>query len=329
VEYWRNRNLLTICFKIALSILFLSYLITKVEWAELKTAFLSIKFGYYILSYLFVLLSVIILSQKFRELMKPTSFNVTLWRMARVALISQFYALFLPSGIGPAVIRWYKITKNKVGKADFFAVSVIERMMFIYFILLSVCIPLILASDQRLEEIRNTASPILIVCIILITLFLCYFFISPLFNTINSLITWLGTRVTAIFQKGLNISGYFSLFYRRWKEMLAAAIFNVFWQVSFVMRIFFLFLALTVPLGIVDALWIGSIVLFLQIIPISFGGIGIRESAYAFIFSLYGLPPEKGFVIGVLFFSQMLLSAIFGGILEILDNHKDSLQTPK
>jgi uncharacterized membrane protein YbhN (UPF0104 family) len=329
VQYRITRHLLSVFFKLALSLTFVSYLITKVNWTELKAAFLSVRIGYYILSCLFVVLTAIILSQKFRELMKPTKFNVSLWRMARVEFISRFYALFLPSGIGRGVMRWYKITRSKVGSGDFFAISVIERMMFIYFILLSGSIPLFVAHDPRIEEIRNVAFPILLTGIVLVTLFFCYFFIKPLFSALNSLITWLKVRVPTIFQKGLNISEYFAPFYRRWKEMLTAAIFNAFWQVAFVMRIFFLFLALTVPLTIVDALWIGSLVLLLQILPISFGGIGIRESAYAYIFSLYGLPPEKGFVVGILFFSQMVLSAFFGGILEILDNQSVRLQTVK
>jgi hypothetical protein len=60
-------------------------------------------------------------------------------------------------------------------------------------------------------------------------------------------------------------------------------------------------------------------VLLLQTLPISFAGIGLREGAYAYLLTLYGLPPEKGVLIGILFFSQMLIMAFVGGVFELTD----------
>jgi hypothetical protein len=66
-------------------------------------------------------------------------------------------------------------------------------------------------------------------------------------------------------------------------------------------------------------MWIGSLVLLLQTIPISFAGIGLREGAYAYLFTFFNLPPEKGVLIGIFFFSQMLIIAFVGGILEFFE----------
>ena len=63
----------------------------------------------------------------------------------------------------------------------------------------------------------------------------------------------------------------------------------------------------------------GSLVLLLQTLPISFAGIGLREGAYAYLFTMYGLPPEEGVLIGILFFSQILIVAFMGGVLELAD----------
>ncbi|MBW1849797.1 MAG: UPF0104 family protein, partial [Deltaproteobacteria bacterium] len=64
--------------------------------------------------------------------------------------------------------------------------------------------------------------------------------------------------------------------------------------------------------------WIASSVLLLQMFPISLNGIGIRETAYAFLFRLHDLPPEKGVLIGMLLFSQVLLMSIIGGIFHLV-----------
>ncbi|MEE9232273.1 MAG: lysylphosphatidylglycerol synthase domain-containing protein [Nitrospirales bacterium] len=91
------------------------------------------------------------------------------------------------------------------------------------------------------------------------------------------------------------------------------------WQLLFLGRMFLLFHALLLPLGFIDVVWMSSLVLLLQILPISLGGIGVREGAYAYLFTLLNLPPEQGVLIGILFFSQMLLFALIGGILELLE----------
>lgn len=75
------------------------------------------------------------------------------------------------------------------------------------------------------------------------------------------------------------------------------------------------------PFGLIDAAWMGSLVLLLQVMPVSIAGIGIREGAYAYLFALCGLPSEKGVLIGILFFTQMLIVALIGGILEIIENN--------
>ena len=68
----------------------------------------------------------------------------------------------------------------------------------------------------------------------------------------------------------------------------------------------------------IEVTWMASLVMLLQALPISLAGIGVREGAYAYLVTLFGLPVETGVVIGILFFSQMLIMAITGGILEMM-----------
>jgi uncharacterized membrane protein YbhN (UPF0104 family) len=91
------------------------------------------------------------------------------------------------------------------------------------------------------------------------------------------------------------------------------------WQIFYISRLLMLTKAAALPLNLIDILWMGSLVLMLQTLPISFAGIGLREGAYAYLFTLYDLPPENGVLIGILFFSQMLIMAFVGGVFELMD----------
>ena len=71
-------------------------------------------------------------------------------------------------------------------------------------------------------------------------------------------------------------------------------------------------------------LWISTLVFFLQSQPVSFAGVGVRESAFAYAFGLYGFGQEAGALVGLLFFAQMAVYAAIGGVLEITDRGNPS-----
>ena len=68
-------------------------------------------------------------------------------------------------------------------------------------------------------------------------------------------------------------------------------------------------------IGLGEAAWIGSLALLVQVLPLSLAGVGVREGAFAYLFGLFGLPPETGVLVGLLVFSQMLAIALVGGLL--------------
>jgi uncharacterized protein (TIRG00374 family) len=108
----------------------------------------------------------------------------------------------------------------------------------------------------------------------------------------------------------------FTVFYR-YDKVLLTVFLALIWHLLFLLRVYALFLSLEVPLDFIDATWMASLVLLVQVIPVSFSGIGVRETAYAYLFKMQNLPLEQGALIGILFFSQMLFMSLIGGVLEL------------
>ncbi|MCK4786260.1 MAG: flippase-like domain-containing protein, partial [Desulfobacteraceae bacterium] len=110
----------------------------------------------------------------------------------------------------------------------------------------------------------------------------------------------------------------FSIYHKKTKILISSLALSFVWQLLFLVRVHLLVVSTDVPLDFVELSWIASLVLLVQALPISLSGIGLRETAYAFLFRTQGLPPEKGVLIGILIFSQMLLISAIGGILQLL-----------
>ena len=305
--------------KISVSILLIGYLAIRVDWNIILRSLLKIDLHLYILSTFIAFTTIYILAAKYYILIRKSSISLGINSLAKINLISEFYSLFFPSAIGKEAVRWYRVTRNKNGRALFFTSTLFERLNFIFVLLLFSIIPLNLyGQNKSINTLRNHLTPILLISLLLIIVAFAYYVIPSfrriLFLVIGKIIKFFKLKLqpenflSGFILNNPNISLYASTFFL-----------SLLWQLIFLMRLFCLFQASDLPIGYFDVAWMGSLVLLLQVLPISFGGIGIREGAYAYFFSAFNLPPEKGVMIGILFFSQMLILAIVGGLLDIFD----------
>lgn len=304
-------------FKFFVSGLLLGYLVFAIDWPQLLAALSRTRPLYYSASTLLALLSSVLVASKYYILIADTEIQHPLPTLVKINFISRFYALFLPSAAGPEAVRWYKITKNKTGRAFFLAATLFERLTFLVIIVLCGGIPLMFSSYPEISLLRNRILPIVVIAAVCIgTLFSAF-----VFSGFRSIIfDFLFNKIPHRWKKIQVFKSSIKDFTRC--KMVPSVIFSLFvisfvWQLFFILRLFLLFQATDTPLPILDVAWMGSIVLFLQILPVSFAGLGIREGAYAFFLSAMQQPPEKGVLIGLLFFSQMLIFSFCGGLIEL------------
>jgi uncharacterized protein (TIRG00374 family) len=310
---------LKLIFKIGLSLLFLTILSIRVNWRNIFQAFSGVNLFLFILSTLIIFISSLLLAVKYYLLIKDTEISLPLNSLVKINFITRFYALFMPSVVGKEAIRWYKVTRNQSGRIFFLASTVFERLTFISILLLFGFIPLFFyTSNSAINALRMRIFPFGLLGLTFIVYGLIYYAFPSARNFSNSILTKIVPTkfkhvVSNSFIQNFNIINS--------SPALWGYIFGLsfIWQITFLLRLFILFKAASLPLNFIDIAWMGSLVLLLQLLPISFAGIGMREGAYAYLFTLFNLPPEKGVIVGLLFLSQMLLIAGIGGILELIE----------
>jgi uncharacterized membrane protein YbhN (UPF0104 family) len=310
-----KRNM-KIALRIVLSCLFIGYLSFKVDYEKLGRAFQHIDLLLYLLSTLLAVLSNLFVAGKYYLLIKESLIKHSVLSLLKINFISRFYALFLPSAIGPEFVRWYKVTRNQTGRVFFLASIVFERLTFFLVLILFGMMPLFLFNQQpEIAVLRTRLMPIVFLSLAVIFILNLVYILAPFRSFLKSVID----RILRLAWRNLNISSFIEKFsFENWTVSGYIYIFglSLVWQFFFISRLFILMRAASLPLNFLDIAWIGSLVLLLQTIPISFAGIGIREGAYAYLFTLFKLPSEGGILIGILFFSQMLIMALIGGVLE-------------
>ncbi len=306
-----------ITIRLCISSFFLAYLSVMLDWALVFSAFKEIDLYLYTASFVLCLVSSFFVPCKYHLLIRGTSISHSIPSLIKINFISKFYSIFLPSALGPMVVQWYKVTRNQRDRSFFLAVTVFERMVFLLILLLFGLIPLFFySSNSEIAILRGRILPIIAVSLILVCFSIAYFVIPHIRIFFNSIID----RIMAKCWRDIDIQLFlknFSLNKPGVPLYVFIFILTVILQFFFLGQLFLLCKSALLPLNFVDIAWIGSLVLLLQTLPVSFAGIGIREGAYAYLFTIFNLSPEKGVLIGILFFSQMLIVAIIGGVFEL------------
>ncbi len=305
--------------KIGVSCLFVGYLSFKVDLSAIAAAVKDVDLSYYVLSTLIAVFTNIFIAGKYYILIKESPINHSLLSLVKINFISRFYALFLPSAVGRELVRWLKVTRNQQGRTSFVASIIFERLTFLLVLLLCGWFALVMVgSIPEIVALRLLLQPWIILALVILAVLLS-FYVS---ESVRSLAKSIAGGIFHRFSDKFNIGSFIeSISLNKMKTAYYAGIIglSLLWQIFYISRLFALVKAAALPLNLIDILWMGSLVLTLQTLPLSFAGIGLREGAYAYLFTLYDLPPEKGVLIGILFFSQMLIMAFVGGVLELLD----------
>ena len=100
--------------------------------------------------------------------------------------------------------------------------------------------------------------------------------------------------------------------------LLKVLIYSFLLQFAVILNYYLASLAVGIDLGITAFLFMVPVISIITMIPISIGGIGLRENAIVIIMAGLGVMEEKAAVCSLLILVMLLIVGIIGGIVYIL-----------
>ena len=104
--------------------------------------------------------------------------------------------------------------------------------------------------------------------------------------------------------------------------MFETLIWSVLIKLPHVVAFYFLALSLNINLNLIQCAWLFSIVSLITLIPVSFSGIGVRESALIVILAKIGIERFNSLSLSILIFLVGILVALIGGVFELCSDNK-------
>ena len=307
-----------IIIKIGFSILFLTYIIAKIDLRLFAETISTIRLDYYFISFIIAIFNSVVLAQKYKIVMRPSGIYQPLTNLVKINFICRFYSMFLTSAVGQSVIRWHLSTKHQEGRLQFIIVMIFERSSFFFALFSAVLISFPLVSDINETIIAGYIYPLLAAGLVMLSLFYLYLILAPIYNRINRILLNGKKNINSAWISNVyDFIRTFSIYHNKKKTLITSLGLAFVGHFLFLLRVYLLVFSVQVSLSFLQIMWMASLVLLIQVLPISLNGIGLREASYAFLFRIQDLPSESGVLIGILIFSQMFVMSFLGGILHL------------
>jgi uncharacterized membrane protein YbhN (UPF0104 family) len=331
MEFLRRR--LGLILRTLVSAALIWWLLHKMAWSQLWPILQTVDVGWLALGFLFFTPVLLIVSWRWRMLLRVHGVRLKLWRVFELTMIGQFFSAFLLGTTGGDVIKIFYVARAVPDRrtAVSFTVIVDRVIGLVAMLLLGValsfpCLSLLLSKhDTRVfTGIFYCAA----LGGVIASLGACA---GPLFLRSRALRAWL-QRLPFIHRAASLFLAYETTA-RAVRVNFLALIGSMPSQISLCFMGYCIFQALHLPgpgqhtpFVVFSAMLL--MVCMLISLPISIGGLGVREYLFISYFSLLGIDREHAFAFSVTFFFLNMLWSLAGAPFYFLYRHETHTPAP-
>ena len=286
--------------KIAISSIFLFWVVFKVDWASVINSIKSVSIFYLAIYVMIVLLGMVISSYKWQILADFKEIKLKFSNFFKFYLAGTFINNFMPSFIGGDTFKAYKIGKPQGRYIEAASSVAMDRITG----LVGATVLALLFSLLNIKKIAD--SPILLIVNLII-------FLSLL---LDIFIAWIRKK-SFWFRFKKYFPDKFAAFvidlgtYNNNSNILSRAItWSLFFNlIGVALSNYILFMAFGINISLINYLSVIFLVSIVSSIPISINNIGIKEWAYITFFGVFGLSASPVVAVAIVSrFIQMLIS---------------------
>lgn len=277
---------------------------------------------------------------KWGVLLRAAGIHVTLRRLLAYQWVAEFFNNFLPAQVGGDVMRGYAVATDTRRTADAAASVLIDRFIGLAVFMLAAA----LGSTGMLVWGRPDGMPfspeqrVTVQLVALgsggITLALAAMLVALLSRRLKQLVERILLRLPvlrAVAPFWHKVAAAFNVYRHQYGALLWAALGSIVIVVLTSVNIWLIARAIQPgSISLIEVLTINPIIVFVAlIIPLSPGGLGVRQGAFAATFLLMGAGSELGFAVGLLQQFIAYLVSLPGGYFWLRGGSKQAAAPPQ
>ena len=286
----------------------ISYVLRVAHVNEIRRVFLEAHWAWLALAVVTLVCAQTLCALRWVLVSQPLQLNRSWHEFLSLYFLGAFFNAFLPTTIGGDVVKAYYLTRNTRQLARSTTSVFMDRNVGLGSLLIVGC----MAATVNGATLRGMSIvPVL-------WLLLAGYFAGNavfLYHQVHEVTHWLlrklgfervGRRLDALF-------GSLALYRRNLLSMAATIVLSAGIQLVSFIAIFFIGLAIGAPTALKHYLVFLPIIAVVTMLPVSVGGLGVRESALVAFFVPVGLTPEQSVTLGLLWHAVTVVASLPGG----------------
>lgn len=310
----KRTDIIKLIVRLTISFGLLGFLIAKIDSNRFATLLQNASLFALIIAFALLLADRFLQTYKWQVLIAYQGMKVAFWHLVKIMFVSNFFGLFIPSNLSIDFIRAYRLSRTTSQKLNSVSSVIIDRF-------LSLASLLLLAQVGALAVIFYYHQAVMGVSILILgMLFLAFLYVIR--NAILKENHW----VKRIVRKSTKAQSYMARLatvadcYQHNPNVLT----NVFWlsMGSQIVRIVFTYLiafSLGYAVSITFFFILVPVVLILAMLPISIGGLGVREGAFVVLLGNIGVTYTEAMTLSLLTYFVAILVTLPGAFIFISD----------
>lgn len=277
----------------------------------LKTSFANIHFQYYVVAVTISILSVLVSVLRWRSILQYYGIQTDYFILTKIYMMSIFYNLTLPGSLGGDAVKAHRIAQQDGQKGTLVASVPLERISGLIGLFPVMLIGIVFSYSILPKTVFALTAIFAAVTI--------FGIVGLSSSTFRDGVAWLLDRPRiAQFEVQKQVRSMISTFQslRDPWFLLAPVGYSIIYILLSIVVIYFFAKAAGVSIPLLYLAAVIPIQRLLQQIPITVGGVGLKEGIFVYFFGFVGVSPEQAVLISVLGYITQLINAMIGGILD-------------
>lgn len=306
-----------IAFKLAVIVTLMGVVLYNCDIGQVFVSIIKIPMEVILILVVLVFIAVYINSYKWKILIG----KYTVVRLFALNLIAQFYAIALPGQIMGDAAKTVILVNDEGDGASIVASVIMDKLLGLLSLLVVGGFGIIYTVSVYAVHLRIYYLLAVMAVFLLIFLVRIKFFYALCYKWLD----FLGEKFKifkSVCDKCNEFIKIWSEYANRNKLIILALMYGVIYQLLNVLMTYIIAKYLNVEISIIDWCWILGIVSVFMLIPLSIGGIGIREMSLIGILNFMGVTTEKALSISLILYFLTICLAIVGAIIEVTGVHR-------
>ncbi|MDD4954164.1 MAG: lysylphosphatidylglycerol synthase transmembrane domain-containing protein [Candidatus Omnitrophica bacterium] len=307
------KKIFSILSRVAISAALLFFVFRQVDEKALLGTLKNVNLPLLVLAFLIFFLVYLLCIFRWQMLLKALGIHLPLKRVIISASGGYFFSLFLPSTIGGDLMRSIDLAAHTKKTHEVIATVVLDRLSgFVGLVLLAL---LSLLFGWRYTQDKSVLLSIGMITLVLVGI-LFTIFNSFVYSKISKLLRSPGAG--KIRQLLTDLHDELHYFKHHKKVIVYNLFFSVLVQIMPPLSFYAAALALGLKINIIYFFVFLPIIGAITLLPISLGGLGLRDATTIYFFAQIGVSRDLAFAMSLLNFFFVLIYGIIGGLIYAL-----------